>query len=110
MLKSCPSIGDLETALEGLPTGVHDMYNTTMKRIEDSEYSQKAKLALTWLTHALDSLTMDDLRHAIAVDQETHQFNPKLLIDGSILLSLCCGLITFEPESNQVRLVRESNF
>ncbi|TFK17184.1 hypothetical protein FA15DRAFT_605593 [Coprinopsis marcescibilis] len=105
MLAVCVNVHGLRKAVETLPIGVEAMYQTTMVRVETHDQAATAKRALTWLVHALESLKMDDLRYAIAVDPKTFKFNPELLIDGPTLLSLCCGLVTFEPESKLIRLV-----
>ncbi|TFK19831.1 ankyrin [Coprinopsis marcescibilis] len=104
-LVECVDIRELRQAVETLPVGVEAMYQATMLRVEAHRQAAKAKHALTWLVHALESLTMDGLRYAIAVDRETFEFEPELLINGGTLLSLCCGLVTYEPESDLVRLV-----
>ena len=93
-------------ALEALPVGVNAMYEKTMDRIEGREESDLAMRTLTWLVYARESLTMDGLRHALAVDVTTFTYDPDLLVDAEVLLSACCGLITFEPETELVRLVR----
>ncbi|TFK16562.1 ankyrin [Coprinopsis marcescibilis] len=105
MLAVCVNVHGLRKAVETLPIGVEAMYQTTMVRVETHDQAAMAKRALTWLVHALESLKMDDLRYAIAVDPDTFKFDPELLIDGPTILSLCCGLVTLEPESELVRLV-----
>ncbi|TFK18192.1 hypothetical protein FA15DRAFT_675483 [Coprinopsis marcescibilis] len=105
MLRSCINIDGLRKALDGLPSGVGAMYSATMERIEAQDDSNVVKRALTWLIHTRRPLSMDDLLHAIAVYPDTFKFNPELLLTVDTLLSLCCGLITYEPKSNMVRLV-----
>ncbi|TFK22078.1 hypothetical protein FA15DRAFT_644639 [Coprinopsis marcescibilis] len=105
MLAVCVNVHGLRKAVATLPTGVEAMYEITMVRVEAHSQAATAKRALTWLVHALKSLEMDDLRSAIAVDPETFKFDSELLIDGPTLLSLCCGLVTFDSESELVRLV-----
>ena len=106
MLGSCRNTRELRIALENLPKGVDAMYMATMERIESQDEPHLAKRALTWLVHALESLTMDDLRHALAVDPETFEYDRDLLVDADTLISICCGLISLEPQSKLVRLVR----
>ena len=105
MLGLCLNIRDLRAALERLPKGVDAMYAATMERIENQPDPLLAERALTWLVHAFQSLTMDDLRYALAIDPETFCFDPDLLVDADTLISICCGLITFEPQSKLARLV-----
>ncbi|TFK17626.1 hypothetical protein FA15DRAFT_675947 [Coprinopsis marcescibilis] len=105
MLRSCMNIDSLRKALDCLPSGVDAMYSATMERIEAQGDPSVVKRALTWLVHTRQPLSMDELLHAIAVYPDTFKFNPELLLTTDILLSLCCGLVTYEPRSNMVRLV-----
>ncbi|TFK16441.1 ankyrin [Coprinopsis marcescibilis] len=50
-------------------------------------------------------MTIDDLRHALAFDPVRSKYDPELLVDADSLVSVCCGLITLEPQSKLVRLV-----
>ncbi|TFK27259.1 ankyrin [Coprinopsis marcescibilis] len=105
MLRSCLSIRDLQASLDRLPKGVEAMYTSTMERIEQQADPLLATRALMWLVHALESMTIDDLRYALATDSVTFQHDSDLLVDAESLVSLCCGLITLEPQSKLVRLV-----
>ncbi|TFK17006.1 hypothetical protein FA15DRAFT_605909, partial [Coprinopsis marcescibilis] len=106
MLGRCLHTMDLRSALDALPVGVNAMYEASMERIEGGLRPQLALQALTWLVYARESLEMDDLRHALAVDTATFFYNADRLVDAETLLSICCGLITFEPKTKLVRLVR----
>ncbi|TFK16617.1 hypothetical protein FA15DRAFT_711603 [Coprinopsis marcescibilis] len=108
MLERCMHVRDLLMALVALPVGLSAMYATTMHRIKRQDGSELAKIALMWLVHAFSSLTMDNLQHAVAVNTTTLAFEPDVLVLPDALLSTCCGLITFELESNLVRLVHHT--
>ncbi|TFK17207.1 hypothetical protein FA15DRAFT_628956 [Coprinopsis marcescibilis] len=105
MLGGCMHVKDLRAALDALPMGVNAMYQITMERIEGRPGSDLADRALTWLVHARESLNMDDLLYALTVDPATFAYGPDLLVDPETLLSVCCGLITFESKTSLVRLV-----
>ncbi|TFK21257.1 hypothetical protein FA15DRAFT_560298, partial [Coprinopsis marcescibilis] len=105
MLRDCLTVKDLRATLERLPAGVHDMYETTMDRIERQPNANIAKSILLWLLHGRRSLTMEELQCAIAACPETYQYDPERIVDEDSVLSLCCGLVTLDPESKLVRLV-----
>ncbi|TFK18908.1 hypothetical protein FA15DRAFT_649026, partial [Coprinopsis marcescibilis] len=105
MLGECVNIQELRSALESLPNGVDAMYQATMDRVEGQKQATLAKRVLTWLVHAFQSLKISDLQHAVAVCPDIFEFDQDLIVDSETLLSVCCGLITFEPESKLVRLV-----
>ncbi|TFK28950.1 ankyrin, partial [Coprinopsis marcescibilis] len=98
MLGSCLSICDLRSALNRLPKGVDAMYAATMERIEQQADPLLVKRTLVWLVYTLESMTINDLRHALAIDLDTSKYDPELLVDAESLLSACCGLITLEPQ------------
>ncbi|TFK21235.1 hypothetical protein FA15DRAFT_645846, partial [Coprinopsis marcescibilis] len=105
MLGRCMHIKDLRSALETLPVGVNAVYEATMERIKGGAGSDLALQALTWLVYARESLKMEDLRHALAVDTTTLRYDLDLLVDAEVILSVCYGLLSFEPETKFVRLV-----
>ena len=66
-----------------------------------------AKRAITWLTYMLRPLKMIELRHALAVQPNTATFDDGDVSTEETIISVCCGLIVVEGESQTVRLVRE---
>ncbi|TFK26057.1 ankyrin [Coprinopsis marcescibilis] len=105
MLGDCMNVRSLREALERLPEGVNAMYAATMIRVERQPNSNLARRVLTWLVYACSSLSMEQLRYAVAISSDTYQFDPDLLVEGESLVFLCCGLITHDPSSGSVRLV-----
>ncbi|TFK26024.1 ankyrin [Coprinopsis marcescibilis] len=105
MLAAAVSVKDLRERLERLPDGVTEMYAATMKRIEKTETSELAKRALTWLLYSRESLSIDDLRLAVAVHPETYAPDPEAVVEEETFLAIFCGLVTFEPETRLARLV-----
>ncbi|TFK24686.1 hypothetical protein FA15DRAFT_405689 [Coprinopsis marcescibilis] len=101
----CLSVADLKTALSNLPSGIFGIYASTVSRIESQPNSDLAKQLLVWVTYAQASLLIEDLRYALAMSVHTREFSSDRLVDKDILISLCCGLITLNPESGQVRLI-----
>ncbi|TFK17222.1 hypothetical protein FA15DRAFT_355669 [Coprinopsis marcescibilis] len=81
------------------------MYEATMEYINGSPAPKLALGALILLAYAHESLKMDDLLHALAIEMEPFKYDSTLLVDPDTLLSACCGLITFEPETKLVCLV-----
>lgn len=101
----------LRKAVEMLPSGVSDMYQTTWKRIEaqgDDDVSL-AKHTLSWLAYSLQvgSLSIIQLQHALAVDTEAELFDEDNITPEELITSVCCGLVTIDRASELVRLVRK---
>ncbi|KAH6901093.1 hypothetical protein BKA70DRAFT_1569155 [Coprinopsis sp. MPI-PUGE-AT-0042] len=69
------------------------------------EHVALAKAVLIWVLHASRSMTVEELRRAVATSPNTHKFQPDRVVPSTTLISLCRGLVTVEEESGLVRLV-----
>ena len=103
---------DAMRALEVFPRKIEDVYRHTWNRIinSDSAYHRSlAKAAFAWVLNAERSLTVDELRHALATCPDTYHFEESRLMPEATILAACRGLITIDKESKLVRLVRKSS-
>ncbi|KAM6479217.1 ankyrin repeat-containing domain protein [Trichoderma sp. SZMC 28011] len=105
-LAQLPTVGHVRQALRNLPEKLDVIYERAMERIEtQSDAVQKlAKKVLSWLIYARRVLSAAELRHAVAVEPKTQQLNEEFIPDKEILGSICAGLVTFDAESDAVRL------
>jgi len=108
-LKSCTSINSLRKAIKSLPSDLDDIYRSTLKRIktQTKEDISLAGRAITLLTHAYRSLKITELQHALGVYNDMETFNDDDVVNEGAIVSVCCGLIVVDKESETVRLVRE---
>ena len=108
-LRHCCSLAELEETAEKLPVGVEELYEKDLIRIgsQPKRRATLAKLALIWVINVVRSITFEELQCALSFSEKTKCFNPKDTIAETLLLSICCGLITVEKETRLVRLVRE---
>ncbi|KAF5332805.1 hypothetical protein D9611_005252 [Ephemerocybe angulata] len=100
VLEKCTTIGSLLKALETLPTGVNDMYQVTMNRInsQSEEDASIANRTFIWLLHARGPLSPEDVQHALTFSYQDLVFHEENLVSIPMLLSICCGLVTVEVE------------
>ena len=84
------------------------MYSQTLKRIDDQmeEETYLAKNALIWLSRAKRALTMVELQDALATSYATGVYDPDAITPHDIILAVCCGLVTLDSVSKEVRLIR----
>ncbi|KAF6748362.1 hypothetical protein DFP72DRAFT_574848 [Ephemerocybe angulata] len=114
VLEKCTTIGSLLKALETLPTGVNDMYQVTMNRInsQSEEDASIANRTFIWLLHARGPLSPEDVQHALTFSYQDLVFHEENLVSIPMLLSICCGLVTVEVEKetgkNVVRFIHYS--
>jgi GPI inositol-deacylase-like protein len=85
--------------------GLDKAYDDTVNRIENQGYCirELAKKVLFWIVYAKRPLTVEELRHALAVEPGTCRLDKTNLCPVKDMVSSCAGLITVD--SNIVRLV-----
>ena len=61
--------------------------------------------ALLWIVNAKRPLKMEELVYALAIESGDTSLDTDGVSDSSLVLSVCAGIVTFEPESRIVGLV-----
>ncbi|KAF5332787.1 hypothetical protein D9611_005219 [Ephemerocybe angulata] len=108
VLEKCTTVETLLEALETLPTGVKDMYRTTMERIKSQSEVEVsiAHRAFLWVLHARNSLSPWDLQEALTFSFDKLEFNRNSTVSIPMLLSICHGLIAVEEQTQGPSVVR----
>ncbi|KAH6912504.1 hypothetical protein BKA70DRAFT_1397653 [Coprinopsis sp. MPI-PUGE-AT-0042] len=105
----CISAGHIMEQLDKLPAKLDVLYEATFSRIEaqSEERAALAKRALLWVAYAYRPLTVKELQYAVVRDPKVDWQAPEHLVPESLLVSVCCGLVTVEgnPLRRIVRLV-----
>lgn len=101
---------EVRDALKKLPSGseaYNGAYTGAMERIKGqlSDQEELAIQVLSWITCAKRPLTILELQHALAVQVGQSKFDEDNISDIEYLVSVCCGLVTVDEESQIVRLV-----
>ncbi|KAF3289933.1 hypothetical protein TWF970_003676 [Orbilia oligospora] len=115
-----PNWKEIQTCLERFGTSSESPYDVTyqtiMNRIcgkdpdikKDKKASvgsaRKAFQVLSWITRSSRHLTKEELQHAIAVEPGTNKIDKNNITNINDIISLCRGLVTYEEESNTVKL------
>ena len=78
-----------------------------MTRINSQIEEEKvlALRALLWISTSFRPLSVQELRHAVAVHPEDEDFDEEGLIEPNLIVSVCAGLIAIDAESKTIRLV-----
>ena len=108
-LKNSTTVNELREAVKSFSSDIDNMYSSTWERIvaQPQKSVSLAKRAITWLTYALRPLRIIELRHALAIQPNTATFDDDDVSAEETVVSVCCGLIVIEGESQTVRLVRK---
>ncbi|KAL8904849.1 MAG: hypothetical protein Q9207_003009 [Kuettlingeria erythrocarpa] len=106
-LKYKTNVRDLRNASQSLPSTINEQYEATRSRIEEQHHDHRslAWRILSWLSHAMSPLKMQELRHALAVNPGDSEIDTEGL-EAEDLFQLCChGLVSIERETQIIRLV-----
>lgn len=106
-LVSKPTCKAVRKALRTLPSTLDQTYEEAMTRIDGQieDCRDLAYQVLSWLSYANRPLTVDEVRHALAVEITESALDPKNLPDEDILVSVCAGLATIDQPSGIMRLI-----
>lgn len=104
------SVKHVRNKLRALPNTLTGAYDSTMQRIQDqeSDHQRIALKTLAWLTHAIRSMSLKELQHALAIEPCDTELDDELMIDGQSITSLCAGLVSVDQGTNMVNLVHHS--
>ena len=106
-LAGATTIKKLKRMLDSLPADLTQAYQGTMYRIQQQTpgRAQLAKRALAWITFAERPLSMEELRHALAVEEEADGVDIENLDSSKTILSVCLGLVACSNPNDTVVLV-----
>jgi ankyrin repeat protein len=78
-----------------------------MERIQGqaSDFKDLAYEVLSWITCARRPITVQELRHALAIEPDTQELDATNIPDLDLIISVCAGLVTNDEESGIIRLV-----
>ncbi|KAF5713099.1 ankyrin repeat [Fusarium mundagurra] len=104
------TLKQIKIALNNLSSGpkAYDVaYKKAMERISGQEQNSKklAMQVLSWITCAKRVLTISELQHALAVEENDTDLDKENLYRIEDMVSVCSGLVTIDEESGIIRLV-----
>ncbi|KAJ6523135.1 hypothetical protein DFH09DRAFT_1421112, partial [Mycena vulgaris] len=106
-LASKNAIKGVKEALQHLPTDLQKTYDEAIERIklQRVEDRELGLLALTWVANAKRPLSVSELREALAIEENSTFLDLDNLLDISMILSVCAGLIIVDETLSVVRLI-----
>ncbi|KAJ7440422.1 ankyrin repeat domain-containing protein [Mycena latifolia] len=101
------TIKAVREALQHLPQNLNHTYEEAMNRIknQNEEDRQLAIQALIWVAYAKRPLSVAELCEALAIEPDATTLDADNLLDISIVLSVCAGLIIVDEAMSVVRLI-----
>lgn len=109
-LQSKASSKAVRKTLDTLPKDLDSTYEEAMRRIEGQSEDDKqlAEQILQWISFAIRPLSLAELQEALAVEPDTQEVDEDNINDAELLTSVCAGLVTFDQDSQVIRLVHFS--
>lgn len=105
-----PTLSTRRKALDTMPKELNDAFELTIRRITEQSRTS-ANLAMDvfkWTLLAKEQLSIDALRHALAVVPGDTKLDWDNLPPEKSLTEWCLGLVIFDKESSSIRLVHKS--
>ncbi|RPA92068.1 hypothetical protein L873DRAFT_1711498, partial [Choiromyces venosus 120613-1] len=101
------SIFERREMLHRIPAEFDDAYSMTLERVmkQRDDKAQLGIAALMWISFAERPLHVDELRHAISVEEGATDLNPDNIPSKETLLESCLGLITIDQGAPIIRVV-----
>jgi ankyrin repeat protein len=98
-------VAEVKRALNVLPNGLEEAYESFMQRIslQPRELKSLAMATLSWTFHSRRPLRASELLHALAVDSYDMCYKVDNLPSKSLMIRSCAGLVVLDPENDVVR-------
>ena len=86
------------------------VYSQTLRQIKEQkgDWSRLGMEALMWVSHAKRPLLIDELCHALAVDMEATDLDPKKIRLQDTVLGSCLGLTMVDKKTSIVRPIHDT--
>ena len=107
LLCQIPTKRGVRKALEVLPEGIDKTYLEAWHRVctQSSQQAELGKRILSWIIHATRPLRVQELRYALAIEDNDEEIDPDGLLDGATLTSFCAGLVIVDEQRGLLSLV-----
>lgn len=106
------SIKQMRQALNSMPSNLAGAYESTLKRILEQSPSRAglAMKAIGWITHAERRLKVEELRHALAVEEHTSKIDEENLTLVKVILQVCIGLVLVDPADGTIGMIHATTY
>ena len=98
-----------------MPSRLEELYRQNIERIQQQADDDGAlgMRILSWITHVKRPLSVDELRHGLAVEysddeEDLKVFDADNLLSPRSLVDVCAGLVTIDSTSQVIRLMHHT--
>jgi hypothetical protein len=108
---NAPTLGEMEEALELLPSTVHGAFDKTLDQIKSLPEARRQLgiKTLMWIFYSRTGpyLKSIDLREALAIRPGQKFTNSRLRPSTEMILTCCRGLVTYDKTSSQIHFIHD---
>ena len=107
LLCQIPTKRGVRKALGVLPDGIDRTYSEAWHRVcnQSPQQAELGKRILSWMIHATRPLRVQELRYALAIEDNDEEIDPDGLLDVATLTSFCAGLVIIDEQRGLFSLV-----
>ena len=107
LLCQIPTKRGVRKALGVLPDGIDKTYSEAWHRVcnQSPQRAELGKRILSWIVHATRPLRVQELRYALAIEDNDEEIDPDGLLDVATLTSFCAGLVIVDEQRGLFSLV-----
>ena len=95
--------------MENVPNSIAQIYKDSFATIlaQTVDTASLAQKVLLWVTFTYRTLTLEELQHALVVENQYTDIDVDDLPDEDVIVSSCGMFITSDRNTNEVRFVRK---
>lgn len=103
-------LGDFRVALGKLPDSREKAFDAALQRIQrQGDFERRVVWHVwSWVAFSAQPVTVDEVRHALAVERQTGVLNDESLRSKDVLTSSCAGVVVIDKESGQLRPIHDA--
>lgn len=103
-------LGDFRAALGELPDSRDKAFDAALQRIQrQGDFERRvAWHVLSWVAFSAQPVTVDEVRHAFAMERQTETLNDEYIPSRDLLTSSCAGVVVIDEESGQLRPIHDA--
>lgn len=103
-------LGDFKKMLSNLPESIETTFEEALQRItrKQSQHLEMALHMISWVASSLQPITIEEVRHAFAIQKHPGWLNTDYLPPEQDLISSCAGIVVFDSQTRLLRSAHEA--
>ncbi|KAH7150354.1 ankyrin repeat-containing domain protein [Dactylonectria estremocensis] len=106
------TLAQMRKSLNSMPTTITEAFESSVTRIEAQPRAKRnlAFQVIAWVTQSHRRLKADELVHALAVEEDSDEFDEDNIPDMQLALRVCVGLVIKEASDDSLGMVHTTAY